>query len=355
MNLPTNAYHFEFLTPAWAGGASPAESAEVRIATLRGHLRQWLRLLYPGRHMDEEIFGRIAGEGRNAQAASSRVLLQLEKPVQSATTKNLVAYTAKRDEREALQDPESYFLWPLRTQSRGVLMPGTASEFTLRVRWYPSPANRINRPEQELGNAIKALGLLGNIGTRATRGYGSLWEKGRNFANEGELRDALAFLPASIHVRLLDGTFDDGRKALAAAARWMRSYRVGSTTYGTTTPEAVNDHDVADPAQAALAQAVVYRHALGMPLSQRFNRGRDNTSTVQSKHRHDGSETDRYPSPMRIKIIRMGGKHRMLIVLLRDFLLPEGTRITLTNRPSRTAELRHDLLNRMMASGTQIH
>ncbi|MBL9176724.1 MAG: hypothetical protein JNM65_01600 [Verrucomicrobiaceae bacterium] len=350
MNLPTNTYHFEFLTPAWAGGASPAETAEVRIATLRGHLRQWLRLLYPGQRMDEEIFGRLAGEGRNAQAASSRVLLQLEKPVQSVITKNLVGYTGRRDERDALQDPESYFLWPLRTQSRGVLMPGAATDFTLRVRWYPSPVNRINRPESKLGNAIQALGLLGNIGTRATRGYGSLWEKGRDFANEDQLREALHFLPNTIQVRLLDGSFDDVRRALAAAARWMRSYRVGSATYGTTTPEAVNDHDVADPAQTASVQAVVYRHALGMPLSQRFNRGRD-TSTVQSKHRHDGTETDRYPSPLRIKVIRMGGKCRVLVVLLRGLLLPVGTRITLSNRPTRTAELRHDLLNQMMASG----
>lgn len=354
MNLPTSTHTFEFLTPAWLGGANPSEVAEVRVATLRGHLRQWLRLLYPGRQLDEEIFGRIAGEGRNAQAAASRVLLQLEKAVQSSVSKNLVGYTGKRDERDALQDPESYFLWPLRTQSRGVLMPGAPSEFTLRVRWYPCPVNRGNRPEAELNNALQALWLLGCIGTRATRGYGSLWEKGRDFTSVEELRETLSFLSGTINVRLLDGLFDDGRKALAAAARWMRSYRVGSANYGTTIPEAVNDHDVADPAQTARLQAVVYRHALGMPLAQRFNRGRDNTHTIQSKHRHDGSETDRYPSPLRIKVIRMGGRCRVLVVLLRDLLLPAGTCITLTNRPARTAELRHDLLNQMMTSGTQV-
>lgn len=356
MNLHTTTHAFEFLTPAWLGGATPAERAEVRIATLRGHLRQWLRLLYPSQNLDEILLGRVAGVGRNTQTNSSRVVLQLEKTVQSGTTKNLVSYIGAKDNDAALRDPESYFLWPLRTQSRGVLLPGLSSEFILKIRWYPTLVNRGHGLQTDLSNALSALGLLGCIGTRATRGYGSLWEKDKNIASEQQLRDHLAFLPPSISVQLLDGMFDDGRKALAAGAKWMRSFRVGSATYGTTTGEAVNDHDVADPGQAARNSAQVYRHVLGMPLAQRFNRGRDNTTIMQSKYRHDGQDTDRYPSPLRIKVIRMQGKHRVLIVLLRDLLLSEETPITLTSRSERrTATLSHQLLNKMMRTGTSIH
>lgn len=350
MNLPSSIHHFEFLTPAWLGGASPAEYAEVRVATLRGHLRQWLRLLYPDRNLDEELFGRIAGEGRNAHAASSRVLLQLEKPVQNSTAKNLVGYIGRED---ALQDPESYFLWPLRTQSRGVLMPGNASDFTLRVRWFPTPTNSNTKLETELQHAIRAMSLLGNIGTRASRGYGSLWEKNKTLANTDALREALVFLPPSISVRLLDGDYSNGRQALAAAAKWMRSFRVGSANHGITTPEAVNDHDVADPARNSFANAVVYRHALGMPLAQRFNRGKNNTSTITSKYRHGGMETDRYPSPLRFKVIRLDGSYRVLVILFRDLVLPEGTPISLSNR--RSATLSHKLLNQMASQGTAVH
>jgi CRISPR/Cas system CMR-associated protein Cmr1 (group 7 of RAMP superfamily) len=354
MKLEPINHHLEILTPAWLGGASPSVSAEVRGATIRGHLRQWLRILHPDAAYDEAIFGRMAGEGHNAAAASSRVVLHLTKPAHSQVTKNLASYLGVNDERDALHHPESYFLWPLRTQSRGVLLPGASSEFTLTVRWFPTPANRNQNLLPIFAGGLRAFMLLGCIGTRATRGYGSVWEKGRNIKDVAHLQQELSFLPPSVSVLLLDGEFDDGRKALAAAASWMRSYRVGSHRFGNTVDEAVNDHNVADPEQTAHAQARVYRQVLGMPLAQRFNRGRDNTVTITSKHRHDGAETDRYPSPMRIKVIRMGRKFRVLVVLLRPLLLPERTRIFLSNRPTRTAELSHQLLDRMMKSGTHI-
>jgi len=355
MMLDPTTHQFEFLTPAWTGGATPSASAEVRVATLRGHLRQWLRILYPGAGRDAAIFGSMAGDGGNTAAVASKVLLQLAKPVQSFATKNLVSYTGAGNEQDALLHPESYFLWPLRTQSRGVLLPGASSDFILRVRWFPMRDPSAADLRRDFGNAVRAFSLLGCIGTRATRGYGSVWEKGKNFDDVEQLQAALQFLPATVKVRLLDGEFNEGRKALAAAARWMRSYRVGSATFGTTTPEAVNDHDVADPAQAARTTATVYRHALGMPLSQRFNRGHHNTQNIQSSHRYDGAKSDRYPSPLRIKVVRMAGNFRVLVVLLHSLLLPAGTRISLSNHPARRAVLSHDLLNRMMRSGTDIH
>lgn len=364
MKLDSQTYGFEFITPAWAGGATPAEAAEVRIASIRGQLRQWLRLLYPGESADTAIFGRIAGEGREAQAAASRLLLQLTKSVQSSVTKDLVGYTGKQNVDEAIRDPEAYFLWPLRTQSRGILMPGQSSNFTVTARWYPVPSTHTQTQTQtfkdRLSFAMRAFSILGAIGTRASRGYGGVWEKGKDFKNPAELSTALEFLPDSVNVRLLEGEFADHRQALSAAARWMRSFRVGSQTYGPTTPEAVNDHDVGDPAQARRNNATVYRHALGMPLAQRFNRGQYDTTTTQSKHRHDSQPTDRYPSPLRIKIIRMNGKRHILVVLLRDLLLPEGTEIYLSNGRAtgfgnRSARLSHQLVNQMMASGSGVH
>ena len=89
-----------------------------------------------------------------------------------------------------------------------------------------------------------------------------------------------------------------------------------------------------------------------MPLTQRFKRGQEVTN-VQSKYRNAGVETDRYPSPVRIKIIKLGGKCRVLIVILRRLLLKEGTDIYLSTR--RTAKLSHDLIRVISAEGTAIH
>ncbi len=351
MTLDRQTHTFELLTPAWAGGATPESQAEIRVPTLRGHLRQWLRLLHPGQRMDESIFGSIA-EGDAVR--SSKVQLRLTSPLISTQAQDLAGYTG-RNERDAVQHPEGYFLWPLRTQRRGVIHPGQNTRFTLETRWYPTPGRRQEREAQKQAfqQALTAFSILGTIGTRATRGYGSLWDTSHSFQSAEELSTKLSFLPRTISVRLLDGGFNDGRAALAAAARWMRSFRIGSARFGSTTPEAVNDHDVADPAQAPQNDPKVFRQALGMPLAQRFNRGKNNTFTIQSQYRHEGASTDRYPSPLRIKVIRLGGTFRVLVVLLRDLCLPEGTPISLSNR--RTATLSHTLLNRMAAQGTAIH
>jgi len=360
VNLKPFDYHFEFLTPAWLGGAEPVTSAEVRIPTIRGHLRQWLRLLYPAQHFDEVILGRVAGESRQGQPTSSCVALSLKESVTSRTAVNLTQYTGARDEREAIADPESYFLWPLRKQSRGVLMPGRTSNFTLRVRWYPAPSNRMNDLQQRMERAVDAFSLLGAMGTRATRGYGSLWPLQESLADDDVLRQRVSFLPPSILVRLLTDQFDNGRHALAGAANWMRSFRLGSTRLfpGHTSAEGVNDHNVADPDQNPERNAVVYRHALGMPLTQRFARGRGNTTKVRSDYRDSSGRTDRYPSPLRLKVIRMGGKYRLLVVLLRDLLLEEGTEVTLqANGPyqKRRVQISHQLVDRMMQTGIAIH
>lgn len=350
MKLHQEIHTFELLTPAWAGGATPSESAEIRVSTLRGQLRQWLRLLYPKQHLDKAVFGSIAdGEGANA----SLVQLRLVKAVVTSQTQDLAGYTG-RSASDAVHHPEGYFLWPLRTQKRGVLLPGQASRFSLEVRWYPRPSSGLGNQGHEaaLSNAIRAFSILGTLGTRATRGYGSVWKSELSFESSLDLSAALTFLPDEIIVRLHEGEYGDGRQALAAAARWMRGHRVGSSRFGDVTNAGKNDHDVADPMQPVMANAQLQRHALGMPLTQRFKRGNDVTN-VQSKYRNAGIETDRYPSPVHIKVIKLGGKYRVLIVILRQLLLPEGTTISLSTR--RTASLSHDLIGVMAAEGTSIH
>jgi hypothetical protein len=285
------------------------------------------------------------------------VQLRLESPVTSTQALDLAAYTGL-PERDAVQHPEGYFLWPLRTQRRGVILPGPTSRFALETRWYPLPGNPTSTHREALAQALTAFSILGTIGTRATRGYGSVWDPSHAFESPDDLSQALDYLPSSITVRILEGNFDDGRQALAAAARWMRSLRIGSDSYGASTPEGRNDHDVADPGQREARDSVVFRQALGMPLAQRFRRDGD-TQIIQSKYRTaaNAPDNDRYPSPVRVKVIRLCAQYRVLIIILHDLLLPAGTQIVLTGRDRfrRTVRLDHSLLTRIAGAGVSIH
>jgi hypothetical protein len=67
--------------------------------------------------------------------------------------------------------------------------------------------------------------------------------------------------------------------------------------------------------------------------------------------------TDRYPSPVRIKVCRLAGQYRVLVVVLRDLLLPEKTKIRLSAKGgfSREALLTHDLVDHIAKQGETIH
>jgi CRISPR/Cas system CMR-associated protein Cmr1 (group 7 of RAMP superfamily) len=349
---------FELLTPAWTGGAEPSELAEIRVSTIRGHLRQWLRLLYPREHLDEQIMGSAASV---QDSRSSRVLLRLAAPVLSREALDLKAYTGATRHNEELQHPEAYFLWPLgvkkdgQPNKRGMLREGGC--FNLEVRWYPQPGNPSALQRAAFEQALAAFGILGTIGTRSTRGYGSIWPISASFESESNLSETLATLPGSIVVRMLEGKFADGRKALAEAAKWMRSLRVGSQRFGTTTDEGRNDHDVADPASAPPGEGRVFRQALGMPLAQRFKRNNE-TTVVSSKFVLNGPPSDRYPSPVRIKIARIGGCHRVLVVIFKDLLLKDGTEIRLGGKPpyrQRSAMLDNGLIRKIARCGISVH
>jgi hypothetical protein len=317
------------LTPCWAGGADPAETAEIRVPSIRGQLRWWLRALFPNANADTQILGRADDSGVRASAVSivvkdvhARVLQQ-----------NLEDYTGCQG-NAALQNPEAYFLWPLRPtrqspQRRGVLMPlprHPVASFTLEWSWLPPFFAQAPQWQPRFEQALQAWSLLGTLGTRATRGYGSLWDASGNFNTPDDFAQALAFLPDHIQVRLLDGEFADGRQALAAAANWFRGLRLGSARYGGRPSRwGQNDHDVA--LGHGGRDAKVYRPALGLPLVQRFHRGPTVSTTLPNS-----PVPDRYPSPVHLKVVLLGGHYRVVLVVFARYLLQEGTELEVGHR-----------------------
>ncbi len=359
MNLHAKTHELELLTPAWISGADP-HAAEIRVPTLRGQLRFWLRRLYPNQSLDCAIMGQAA---TNTPAASHLHLRLLDCTGRSAD-ENLEEYT-KKIGTAATADPEGYFLWPLRPttnsqQKRGVMHPTKMGNATFRVetQWRLLTSSQKHEFIPAFQNAWDAFTLLGAIGTRSTRGYGGVWPKGLDLQDTEDFSRRLQFLPPSISVRLLEGGFSTGRTAIAHAAQWLRSLRLGTGRFGDTPSQwGSNDHDVAlNP----IPEARLHRPILGLPLAQRYQGGTSLQTKYQWRNPDSGMTewNDRYPSPVRIKVTRIAGAYRIAVVILKDQLLPENTPLSIEergNQRKRQSRVSHSLIDHIAREGEAIH
>lgn len=139
--------------------------------------------------------------------------------------------------------------------------------------------------------------------------------------------------------------------------RDIKFLRLGTDRFGGNPSRwGSNDHDVA-PHPAP--QDVLYRPALGLPLAQHYRHG----PRLQTRYRWLDPDTgreswnDRYPSPVRFKVARIAGQYRVLLVLLRDQLLPETTRLRVEERGHAVGEARlgHGLVDEMVNAGEAVH
>jgi hypothetical protein len=239
-----------------------------------------------------------------------------------------------------------YFLWPLRDQShspgaaaRGVIEAG--QEFTLLLSH-----SRIAGGDKLPASVLKGALLLGSLGTRSRRCYGSLWPSEADIDGEAW---AVAKDPAGIGeqvAKLVKGTgvkvmawgqpADSWSHAVDRAAQQLKRFRCGSPKSGTPSKWGQNDHDV--PLKGG---SVVYRQALGLPLTQRYSDGkRWNSSTASG---------DRWASPLMLKVIPWGGKYQVVAVFLDKYVMKDGESIELKGRGAQIPSVRvsHDLWNEM--------
>lgn len=216
---------YELATPAFLAGAD-RNRPEVRLPSLKGALRFWWRALQ-ARHVqslqalrarEDMLFG-------SAELGQSCVSMRLLSPLELRSEQRLGQGTLVAQMFPRAQsgrgEPRVHGLLYLgygvidtvsRTLSRACLQ--APLEVRIRLTWRPfrgkdiDDASRHTRDEAraELCQALQALGLLGGIGARSRRGFGSLVL--RRLANEGgstwqapaspeTLRDAIASLYAS--------------------------------------------------------------------------------------------------------------------------------------------------------------
>lgn len=179
--MPDLQAEFEVVTPLFAGGAAPTEATEVRIASLKGALRFWWRALAlaergGGLEAVRRDEGRLFGS-TSTGAGQARVAFRLSNHERYAELKPPAVL---RDGAGSVVGPGARYLGFGLVEVFGSRRSGTEAGQLIRPCALPGLRFTVNfycqdkTPDPALVNAVKLLGLLGGMGSRVRRGYGSL-------------------------------------------------------------------------------------------------------------------------------------------------------------------------------------
>jgi CRISPR-associated protein Cmr1 len=354
--MMTKTYEIELLTPCFCGGAEPDKRAEIRVPSIRGQLRWWLRTFGGFRSVNRSVreqehlvFGSGAGEEGAASALTLRVSGQ---QLSSAIVKDA-------DEMQArMGSDRGYLLFPLRSKQdrrtkrvieyngRALFKPGQGAtqfpSFRLIVRWRGDP---------ELWPCIQSLicvfGHLGSLGFRSRRAMGALAFR----TDPPDLNDAVRQFnnPNAICMRQLDAS--DADDAISKAAAWLKRWRAhGRSTdhpsakqpdppHNPGFPYAKKDHDAG--IRAGLGGGSdddeTFRPALGLPIIQFFSSGKPQVDwnrafdfkKGQRDHRYRGE--GRFASPVILRPHRdSNGEWHALVIFLDIRTWPSAKPVFLT-------------------------
>lgn len=192
--LPTLTVDLAFLTPAFLAGADQSGPPELRIPSLRGALRHWLRAIDPAWPARERV---LFGDTRRQGA----VLIRLEpvkilpQPWSWDQNKGRIDKTFQIGFGKEAKNGVKFLGYTLSLRgNEGRLAWPAGTTFTLHFslpdRTVLLPADKRDDPRAAAGlvvsdqdvrallGAIWALGSLGALGTRARRGFGSLELRG---------------------------------------------------------------------------------------------------------------------------------------------------------------------------------
>lgn len=173
---------FEVVTPLFLGGADPASTVELRSPSIKGALRFWWRALAWGRHggdldaiqkEEQEIFGATGQEGTASNGATGQASFILRVlPIKGL---NIISKDdVLRDGASATVGPGMrYFGYGLMAafgQNQGQLArPCLSAPFQFSIELVSRRAFT-----DSVIDTLKVMGLLGALGSRSRRGYGSL-------------------------------------------------------------------------------------------------------------------------------------------------------------------------------------
>lgn len=298
---------FTLVTPCIMSGAKPKE-AEMRIPSIRGQLQWWFRAL--GFEVDEtlNIFG---GVDKNRAVSSPFVVRDL--------TENLKSSCKGCEEIARKYD---YFLWPLAgDRKRGVI---DENQY-ISVKIIPRRVkNSTPLPEE----VVKAFLLLGSLGTRSRRCYGSIYPvsaeiNGKKWniptsMNEfkNELQLILDKYSDCYVMAMSDSAFPMYKSAINCCSDFLKKFRCGKddTRFGQKAScWGKNDHDASFGNVNSL-----YRPELGLPLKTKYYE-------IDAGNDFDGEKIERLASPIHFKIIKLVDGYWPIAVFFRNHSLSNYT------------------------------
>ena len=224
------SFGLRLLSPAFVGGARPNHEAQLRLASLRGALRNWYRILvgadaaagmvpgWPQKLLESELFG---GAG-NKQGQGRLLLSFAQAPARCTGGVNTIKAAALKS-RTGL-NYLGYSL-SLGNNKRVAVDPDRAGEITIRAM-FPRGID----PDQE--RLLLATWWLwthfGGLGSRSQRGFGAFavthWPDGGHWPPEQKSRSLpeLPLLPEGADLEQSVTTLGEG---LERIMRWVEELR----------------------------------------------------------------------------------------------------------------------------------
>jgi CRISPR-associated protein Cmr1 len=152
---------YSVVTPMFLGGAEPTSEAELRLPSFKGALRFWWRALMWGRVGDiEELRKREAVLFGSSETGQSRVLMRLRQPLSETNTMPC---------RWPASSWERYTGYGIRDKGERCFIK-CGREFTIEFN-----LRRCSRDQaDQIIAAAKLFGLVGGLGSRSRKGWGSV-------------------------------------------------------------------------------------------------------------------------------------------------------------------------------------
>ncbi len=355
---------YEVTTPLFCGGADPTERAELRLPSFKGVLRFWWRALAWSRlggdlarirREEDALFGSAAG-------GQARVVMRLAEVSGASTVGRgqILRYGSGNAGPGVVGEGVRYLGYGLmeafaskkkHTQAGQLTRPCLAGSADAPLRFAVEILYREGGPrtvsEAEVGgllNALRLTGLLGGMGARSRRGFGSLVLTG--LVADGQERwtaPATAQELASRIRELLPGSAPDGLPPYTALSpgtrcvlltadaatplemldlvgRELLRYRgwgfKGKVLGESSEQKFKDDHDL----MKGLKVEIDHPKRIAFGLPHNYGKHRD-----QKVHPAD-RDLDRRASPLFVHIHRCGTRPVAVVAFLPAVFLPEGKR-----------------------------
>ena len=297
---------FEVVTPLFLGGADPVRTVELRAPSIKGVLRFWWRALAWSRHdgnleairrEESRLFG-AAGDDPTSGQSSFALRARWLQERRSLHTVDVRSLTDNR--------PGTGYL------SYGVINRGSGQNprpcyelggrFELELRQLRSKKKVEREPQSEFDvsivDALKLFGLLGDLGGRGRRGWGSVALTRLDGCGEWQAPRML------------------GEYKTILESLLQNSINVGEPPYSAFSMNArVLVLDGGDDPLAAL-------NRIGESF-QTFRR-ENRTFIFGLPHRRFKGDASRRASPLLFHVHKLGGNWAIALTFLRGLFLPDG-------------------------------